>query len=400
VAADGLRFLLYSHDALGLGHVRRNMVIAGALVERCPDASVILATSVDQVDSLGVPDGVDVLRLPAMRKVANGRYTPRRLGIPGADLTALRSGVLAAAVDSFRPSVLLVDKQPLGVGGELRASLRRLREVGGRAVLGLRDILDEPAAVQAEWTPEQTRLVLEHYPRVLVYGSESVFDTLRSSALPPELQPFARYCGYVTTPVSRRRLSAGAIPRLGEGRSRPLVVGTTGGGEDGLRVLEAFVDAATGAPWDAVAVTGPQLSQRETASLRRRADSAGVMLRTFVPDLQSWLGAADAVVCMGGYNTVSEVLVRGTPAVCVPRTVPRSEQLIRARALGSLGLLQVVEPERLNGATLRREVDVALTRSRPALARAARKALSFDGAGTSADLLLEEAARSDVRQAA
>jgi predicted glycosyltransferase len=124
------------------------------------------------------------------------------------------------------------------------------------------------------------------------------------------------------------------------------------------------------------------------------------MLRTFVPDLQSWLGAADAVVCMGGYNTVSEVLVRGTPAVCVPRTVPRSEQLIRARALGSLGLLQVVEPERLNGATLRREVDVALTRSRPALARAARKALSFDGAGTSADLLLEEAARSDVRQAA
>jgi hypothetical protein len=30
------RFLLYSHDALGLGHVRRNLVIAGALVERCP----------------------------------------------------------------------------------------------------------------------------------------------------------------------------------------------------------------------------------------------------------------------------------------------------------------------------------------------------------------------------
>ena len=177
------RFLLYSHDALGLGHVRRNVVIAGALVERCPDASVLLATSVDHVDDLGVPDGVDVMRLPALRKVDNGRYTPRRLTIPGADLTALRSGILAAAVESFRPSVLLVDKQPLGVGGELHAALRRLREGGGRAVLGLRDILDEPAAVRAEWTPEQTRLVLEHYPRVLVYGSESVFDTLRASAL-------------------------------------------------------------------------------------------------------------------------------------------------------------------------------------------------------------------------
>lgn len=28
------RFLLYSHDGLGLGHVRRNLVIAAALVER------------------------------------------------------------------------------------------------------------------------------------------------------------------------------------------------------------------------------------------------------------------------------------------------------------------------------------------------------------------------------
>jgi predicted glycosyltransferase len=394
------RFLLYSHDALGLGHVRRNVVIAGALVERCPDASVLLVTGVDHVDDLGVPDGVDVMRLPSLRKVGNGSYTPRRLTIPGPDLTALRSGILAAAVESFRPSVLLVDKHPLGVGGELRTALRRLREGGGRAVLGLRDILDEPAAVRAEWTPEQTRLVLEHYPRVLVYGSESVFDTLRASALPPELQPYARYCGYVTTPVPRRRALATSVPGAGERGSRPLVIGTTGGGEDGLRVLESFVDASLGAPWHAIAVAGPQLSRRENASLGKRAEQAGVMLRTFVPELQSWLGAADAVVCMGGYNTISEVLARGTPSVCVPRTVPRREQLIRARAFRALGLLQVVEPDRLDGATLRTEIEIALTRSRPALARAAHKALRFDGAETSAELLLEEAAKSMTRVAA
>ena len=72
--------------------------------------------------------------------------------------------------------------------------------------------------------------------------------------------------------------------------------------------------------------------------IRRRAAAAGVAVRTFVPELAGWFGAVDALVCMGGYNTLLEALVRGTPTVCVPRTTPRSEQLIRARALADLGL--------------------------------------------------------------
>jgi predicted glycosyltransferase len=399
IEAGAPRFLLYSHDALGLGHVRRNLVIASALVERRPGASVILATSAEHADSLGVPEGVDLLQLPAIRKIANGHYAPRRLPIPGADLTALRAGILTAAVDSYRPSVLLVDKQPLGVGGELRTALQRLRELGGRAVLGLRDVLDDPAAVRHEWTPELTRVVLEHYPRVLVYGKESIFDTLRFSRLPNELAGRSRYCGYVTMPVGDAPVPT---PRgLPEGsRSRPLVLATTGGGEDGRRVLETFVESSVGAPWEAIVVAGPQLAPKDARVLRERAGAAGVTVHTFVSGLADWFGAVDAVVCMGGYNTLAETLVRGTPTVCVPRTIPRTEQLIRARALAALGLLQIVEPDRLDAVTLRTEIGSALTRSRPAIALAANQALLFDGAGTAAGFLLAEAAKSCVRRAA
>ena len=367
-------------------------------MERDPRASVILATSAEHADSLGVPDGVDLLRLPSLRKVDNDRYEPRRLAIPGADLTALRAGILAAAVESYRPSVLLVDKHPLGVGGELRTALQRLREQGGRAVLGLRDVLDDPATVRAEWTPARTALVLEHYARVLVYGKESVFDTLRRSALPPALAALSSYCGYVTMPLSRDDDSAGTIRGFGSGaRSRPIVLATAGGGEDGQRLIEAFIKASTRASWDAIVVTGPQLAADDAASIRRRAAAAGVAVRTFVPELAGWFGAVDAVVCMGGYNTIGEVLVRGAPTVCVPRVVPRSEQLIRARALADLGLLQVIEPERLTADVLRDEVTTALTRSRAQIARAAREALSFDGADVAAESLLSQAAASRAR---
>jgi predicted glycosyltransferase len=380
--------------------VRRNLVIAGKLVEGCPEASVLLATSVEHADDLGVPEGVDLMRLPAMRKIGNGNYTPRRLAIPTLDLTALRSRILAAAIDSYRPSVLLVDKQPLGVGGELRPALRRLHWLGGRAVLGLRDVLDDPAAVREEWTPEQVRMVLEHYPRVLVYGTEAVFDTLRFSALPPELEPRSRYCGYVTMPVSGDGDPAGTIRGFGGPHSRRIVLATTGGGEDGRRLLETFVEAAAGAPWEGIAIAGPQLSEADAVEVRRRADDAGVAMRTFVPELSGWFGAVDAVVCMGGYNTLVEALLRGAPIVCVPRTVPRREQLIRARALRALGLLQVVEPEHLDAATLRGEIERALTRSRPAIARKARETLHFDGSEIAAECLLDEAAKSCIERAA
>jgi predicted glycosyltransferase len=392
------RFLLYSHDGLGLGHVRRNLVIAAALVERAPGATVLLATSAEHADSLGVPDRVDLLRLPAVRKVDNGRYTPRRLAISGSDLTAVRAGVLAAAVESFRPSVLLVDKHPLGVGGELRTALGRLRELGGRAVLGLRDVLDDPATVRAEWTSARTRVVLEHYERVLVYGDEAVFDTLRRSALPAELAARSHYCGYVTMPVRGDAEAARTIRRFTPSRrSRPLVLATTGGGEDGRQLLEAFIEASAASDWEALAVAGPQLGPLEARALRRRADRAGVAMRTFVPELAGWFSAVDALVCMGGYNTLLEALVRGTPTVCVPRTRPRSEQLIRARALAGRGLLRVLVPERLDGRTLAGEVTGALARSRPAIAHAAQLALGFDGAVVAAESLLAEAAEGRAR---
>ncbi len=398
--AGAPRFMLYSHDGLGLGHVRRNLVIAGALVARNPAASVLLATSAEHADSLGVPDGVELLQIPGVRKVANGRYTPRRLPIPGADLTAIRSAILAAAVESYQPSVLLVDKHPMGVGGELGLALRRLRGLGGRAVLGLRDVLDDPATVREEWTPERTRIVLQHYGRVLVYGKESVFDTLRGSALPRELAARSTYCGYVTMPVSRDPESKRVLQAFAGPRTRPIVLGTTGGGEDGKRVLEAFIEASDQAPWEAIVVLGPQLAPGDARFLRSKAAAAGVAVRTFVPELAGWFGVVDAVVCMGGYNTLAEALLRGAPTVCVPRVAPRTEQLIRARALAELGLVQVVEPQRLTAQALRLEVESALTRSRPTIARAARRALVFDGADAAAEALHAEVAHSSVERAA
>jgi predicted glycosyltransferase len=387
------RYLLYAHDGMGLGHLRRNLAIATALVELDPGASILMTASPLDVSRICVPDHVDILALPGLRKVSNRRYEGRRLRIPGNEVRAVRSALLAAAVESFNPAVVLVDKHPLGVGGELRAGLEVQLARGGRAALGLRDVLDAPATVRAEWRRGSLDAhVARCFDRVLVYGSGAVLDPVQEYGLGRGVAELTEFCGYVLNDGDGfcRAADRAALPAC---RKRPVILATVGGGEDGRPLLETFVEAARDALlWDGIVVAGPLADAREARELRHRAEGAGVALYGIVPGLTRWLDEVDALVCMGGYNTMAEAVSRGTPTVCVPRTRPRVEQLIRARAFARLGLSRVLEPSRLNAAALRREVETVLGSPRGERAARAASVLGFDGARRAAEQLVELAA--------
>jgi predicted glycosyltransferase len=63
---------------------------------------------------------------------------------------------------------------------------------------------------------------------------------------------------------------------------------------------------------------------------------------------------ADAVVTMGGYNSVCSVLSYKKPALVIPRVVPRTEQLIRAERLAKRGLVDWIHPDQLTPGALSR----------------------------------------------
>jgi predicted glycosyltransferase len=390
----GLRFMLYSHDGLGLGHVRRNLAIAAALTEAEPEASVLVVTGCTELGEHGLGRNVDVLTVPGLRKLGDGSYSARRLAMSGHDIRALRTAQIEAAVRGFHPDVMLVDKHPLGVREELRPALETLLAAGGRAALGLRDVLDHPATVRREWRASSLiATAQEYFERLLVYGDRSVVDFVQEYRLPAPLAVRARYCGYVVHPQATRTLAVDALPSFATRLThRPTVLATAGGGEDGWALLETFVQSAAGAPWYGVVVTGPQLSSSERGALRARAEEAGVDFHVSVPGVSSWFPHVDALVCMGGYNTLSEAISCGTPTICVPRVRPRREQLIRARSFAGLGLLRVLEPTRLDSGTLRDEVTRTLADDRRLTARRALAVLSFDGARRAAQELLALAA--------
>jgi predicted glycosyltransferase len=56
------------------------------------------------------------------------------------------------------------------------------------------------------------------------------------------------------------------------------------------------------------------------------------------------MGKAIAIVAMGGYNTFCEILTLDKPALIIPRSIPRQEQLIRAERAVKLGLISMLDP--------------------------------------------------------
>ncbi len=336
------RILLYAHDSFGLGHLRRTLTLAAALAEALPRASLLIASGSACATHFELPPRTDVLKLPCVGKVA-GAYTPRSLPASLDAVIALRRALLETAAESFAPDLIVVDHQAIGLRGEMLGVLEAARGRGAATILGVRDVIDAPEVVAREWgTPAVRRALTELYDRVCVYGSPGVFDARARYAVPPELAARMEFTGYVVRPPSPAR--ARPLPTV-----RPQVVVTMGGGEDGEQRLDDYL-AAIGprrAPWDTVLVLGPLLDRGAARRLKQKGRSIpGVTVHTFHHDMPRLLSESDAVVAMAGYNTVAEILQSGLPAVLLPRTMPRVEQLLRARELERLGLARcLVDPE-------------------------------------------------------
>ncbi len=347
---SGTRILMYSHDSFGLGHFRRTVTLAAAFSEAFPDSSILVATGSPCSSHFGLPPRVEVLKLPSVTKETGGTYVSRALPCSLAELVEFRSRLLLETFRAFRPHLLVVDHQVVGLKGELQAVLEEAETLRTATILGMRDIVDEPDVVAREWGRKEVRRALsESYDRVCVYGSPLVFDPRVEYPMPPEIGQRVEFVGYVVRPAPKVKVRP--LPP-----ERPQVLVTVGGGEDAASRLETYLDSLQLKPfdWDTTLVLGPLLDPEGAARIRRRARVlGGVSAHAFLEDLPSRMAASDAIVGMAGYNTTTETLQSGVPAVLLPRTHPRREQEIRADRLARLGLVQTLPnptPETLRGA--------------------------------------------------
>jgi predicted glycosyltransferase len=334
------RVLIYSHDTFGLGHLRRCRTIAHALVERHKDLSVLILSGSPIIGSFDFRSRVDFVRIPGVIKLRDGEYTSLNLHIDIDEMLAMRASIIRHTADIFDPDLFIVDKEPLGLRGEVLETLQLLKSRGTPLVLGLRDVMDEPSALAPEWERKKVLPALDKlYDELWVYGLPQICDPLEGVKVPLSVRRKMVYTGYLerSAPVNA------GVPEMPED---PFILVTPGGGGDGEDmvdwVLRAY-ESDPNLPHRALIVLGPFMNRDlQSEFLTRAAALPRVEALTFESQLESLMSKAAGVVAMGGYNTFCEILSFDKKALIVPRVVPRLEQFIRASRAHELGLVSML----------------------------------------------------------
>lgn len=341
--SQGKRVLIYSHDTFGLGHLRRSRALANAIVSKQPDSSVVIISGSPVIGNFEFGSGVDYIRIPGVTKLPDGDYRSLNLNVDLDEAVGLRQALILQAAQAFKPDVFIVDKEPTGFRGEVVPALDYLQATGCRLVLGIRDVMDEPALLVPEWERKGAKeALIRYYDEVWVYGLKDVYQPLAALDLPQAVEERITYTGYLRREVP----PTPSLTRYPKITKQPFILVTTGGGGDGDDLIDWVISAYEADPsieQPALILFGPFIDRDIRGSfVERIAKQPKLDAISFDNKIERLMKKADAIVAMGGYNTFCEALSFDKRTLIVPRTRPRLEQYIRAVEAERLGLVRML----------------------------------------------------------
>ncbi|GAA4767370.1 alpha/beta hydrolase [Actinomycetospora chibensis] len=347
------RRVLMVSSPIGLGHARRDVAVAEALRERCPDTVVDWLAQHPVTAVLGPRDRLH----PASGSLAaESAHIEAEAGEH--DLHAFRAirrmdEVLLAnfhvfhdVVDAEHYDLVIADE-----GWEIDHFLHENPELKRSPYAWLTDVvgwlpMPDGGPAEAALTADHNAEMVEHIARYPRLRDLSVFvgepHDLVTCPLGPGLptvrdwtcEHFA-FAGWVSTarpPRDRERLRA----ELGWEGDEPVCVVTAGGSGVGSallrRVAAAYPYARDRVPGlRMVLVTGPRIDPASVPV------PDGVEVRGHVPDLERELAACDVAVVQGGLTTTMELAEAGRPFLYFPLAHHFEQQIHVPYRLDRLG---------------------------------------------------------------
>ncbi len=351
-----------------------------AIRQANPDARILLATGSELADNFPSLPGLELIRLPPVTKNPDGSYSSPLAGQTTDELLAARSAILKRAVFEQAPDILIADKEPLGLLGELDEALASAPNHTFK-ILGLRDVLDAPDKLLKEWG---SRGVIDRlsglYDEIWIYGPEWFHAPLDGLDLPENIMRTCHYVGFLGTPerdkVSHPHADNDVLPDK-------YILVTAGGGEDGENLMRQVLAACAHSPitLPLVLLSGPLMPAPVLEHLQDfAATQKQIYVLTFRSETSYLIERASAVIAMCGYNTFCEILEARKPVLFVPRERPRKEQSIRALHAAEFGAASVMSPaDASNPSRLAEAIEQLITDQRQ---QEAQKKFAFEGLAT------------------
>jgi predicted glycosyltransferase len=348
--------VFYCQHSLGLGHLARSCMVADALAS-C--FRVTLWCGGRLPAGITPPASCEVVALPAIAVDEDGRLVSLDPGHSVEAALDRRRDMMLRRLAAERPAVIVIELFPFGrkkFERELIPLLEAAQSASPRPVVAcsLRDILVGRGDRQIEHDERARALVDRYFDAVLVHA-DPAFARLDEFFWPRQpMRTPVHYTGFVT-----------GAPTMPGRHDRTGILVSGGGGRFADGLFMAAIDAhgrlRHARPMTIVA--GP-LSDASTwyRLLAASRSNPSIRLRRSVSNLSAEMAASRLSISQCGYNTALDIVRARVPALVVPfADRGETEQTDRARRLEALGVLRVLAPDQLNGATLAAAIEDALT---------------------------------------
>jgi hypothetical protein len=210
-------------------------------------------------------------------------------------------------------------------------------------VLGLREIMDAPHLLDAEWKKNGImQKIDQYYDSIWVYGPPDFYDPAHRPRCASQRSP---QDGLRRFPAAQR-VDQQHLDQCPQRQLYPRDHGRRrrwfGSRSRRHERLRTGPDAAA----EGAVVLGPYMPAAERTTLVQKGTKIPyIKVIEFDNNMEELIAGAAGVVAMGGYNTYCEILSFDKPALIVPRVKPREEQLLRAQRASELGLVEMLLPD-------------------------------------------------------
>jgi (S)-2-hydroxy-acid oxidase/4-hydroxymandelate oxidase len=293
------RVLLYAHDGLGLGHLRRISRIAQAL---SADFSTLVLSGMREAAWI-VPPSAGLIKLPDWYGLS--RTKAERIGrrpwidLTGEEALAYRSRAILDAARLYRPDALVVDYLPMGQRRELQPLLETLACPRYLVHRGVADTSDSFILRGAA-----TQEIAACYDRILVASDPRLGDICVADDFCDEAKAITRYVGFVAPPQRADAAAAGGY-----------VACSAGGGFQAEPMMLACAAVARRHPSIPFRIVLGPRSRLKVADIDAPANCEVWQHRDDLPDLHR---DAAILVSAGGYNSVLEAAFGGAMVIVHP----------------------------------------------------------------------------------
>ncbi len=319
----------------GIGHLARVSAIAKELA-RFSDVTIF---SGGRPVDFRLGDSIRFVQLPAMRwnPEVGANLLPVDPDLSADECISERSRILVEAYTNDRPDVVITEFFPFTpgfYGSTLDALIEAINCSTPRPLL-LCSIRAFPRVtyLDSDVSPDWIRQrLLKDYDGVLHHVDPAIFPlSSLGSYLTEALRGVpVHQTGFVRKPI--------VAPTKTDGKGILLTVG--GGNAKSASLLMKWFEGVRLLPkrlYPVHAVCGPLMSIEDKAKVRASAGE-GVILHDTVPNLDALMLECEAVVCMGGYNTLVEALSLHKPVLAFASGIHEDQHVQIARYADS-GLL-------------------------------------------------------------